>query len=407
MTEQSRGIRQVSEAITNVKQMMAQIAAATQAQTKGTEMILSAAEEMRNIARRVRTAMAEQGRGGKQIAAAADNVAMRAGTIAAGTREERQAIGHIMESLESIQDLPRQNIKRVDGMAAALKTLGEQAELLDQELVTMKVKRGHRAGQGGTLKMGVIPLDAPGEMYRRFTPLAEYLTTATGKRVELSVAVSFAKTLRDLEDSVTDLAFLTPTTYIEARKKSGAELLVKALRNGLPYTHAALVAHAGSGIKRIEDIRGKRFAFGDRMSTSSYLIPRAMLAEAGVGLSELKEYSFLGHHDDVAKAVLAGEYDAGGLREPTARIFEPQGLVVIKTSIEIPEFNICVAPNVDKETAELIKKALIELDPKDKAQARILNSIDPAYTGFIAAGDGDYEDIRKLMEKMETTGIPG
>ena len=406
MTEQSRGIRQVSEAITNVKQMTAQIAGATHAQTKGTEMILAAAEEMRTIARRVRTAMVEQGRGGKQIAAAADNVTMRATTIAAGTREERLAISQIAESMERIQDLPRQNIKRVDGMASALKTLGEQAELLNQEIITMTVRRGHRDSSDGTLKMGVIPLDAPGEMYRRFTPLTEHLTKAIGRRVELSVAVDFSQTLRDLEDGNTDFAFLTPTTYIEARKKFGAELLVKALRNGVPYTHATIVAMKGRGIMRLEDVRGMRFAFGDRMSTSSYLIPRAMLGEAGIGLDDLKEYGFLGHHDDVAKAVIAGEYDAGGLREPTARAFEGQGLIVLKTSIEIPEFNICASKKMDSRTGELIKSAFIALDRKDTVQARLLAMIDPDYTGFAAALDSDYDGIRKVVESIGNEGNP-
>jgi methyl-accepting chemotaxis protein len=141
MTEQYRGIKQVSEAVMNVKQMMEQIAGATQAQSRGTEKIMRAAEEMRSIARQVRTAMAEQGRGGKQIAVAADNVTLRAGKIAAGSREQRKAIGQILESMERIQDLPRQNMTRADGMAAALKTLGEQAELLDQEIVTMGTTR--------------------------------------------------------------------------------------------------------------------------------------------------------------------------------------------------------------------------------------------------------------------------
>ncbi len=137
MTEQSRGIQQVSEAVMNVKQMTEQIAGATQAQTRGTEKILSAAEEMRSIARQVRTAMAEQDRGGKQIAVAADNVTLRAGKIAAGSHEQRQAIGQILESMERVLDLPRQNITRVDGMADALKTLGEQAEQLNREIVTI------------------------------------------------------------------------------------------------------------------------------------------------------------------------------------------------------------------------------------------------------------------------------
>jgi len=100
--------------------------------------------------------------------------------------------------------------------------------------------------------------------------------------------------------------------------------------------------------------------------------------------------------------VIAGEYDAGGLREPTARAFQDQGLGVIKASIDIPEFNICASRRLDQRTAELIKKALIALDQKDKSHARLLTTVDKEYTGFIAAADSDYDGIRKIMEKMET-----
>ncbi len=147
MTEQARGIRQVSDAVANVKQMIAQITGATQEQSKGTGMILHAAEDMRDIARRVRDAMTDQERGGRQIAVAAENVTTRAGTIAAGTREQQQAARQVLESMERIQDLPRQNKKRVEGLASALATLGEQVELLDRQVVTMQAGDHHQAGR--------------------------------------------------------------------------------------------------------------------------------------------------------------------------------------------------------------------------------------------------------------------
>jgi methyl-accepting chemotaxis protein len=403
MAEQSRGIKQVSDAVTNVKQMSEQIMAATHAQNKGTEMILHSAEGMRDIARQVRNAMAEQERGGKQIAAAADNVTMRAGAIAAGTREQRQSIQQILESMEQIQDLPRQNVSRVESMAAILVNLEEQAELLNQEIVTMTVKRGRRYIKGGALKMGVLPLFSPAETLRRFSPLADYLSRAADRRVEVSVAEDFAQTLKELEDGKTDLAFLTPATYIEARKKSGALLLVKALRGGIPFSHAALVSRADRGITGLGELRGKRVAFGDTMSATSYLVPLAMLAEAGIGLGDLKEHVFLGRPDVVAEAVLAGEYDAGGLRESTARKYRDRGLMVIQTSIEIPERNICASKHLDPQTSDLIKKALVALDRKDKSHAEILGMVDADYSGFVAAADEDYDGIRKLMAKLTGT----
>ncbi len=400
MNEQARGIKQVTAAVTNVKQMSAQIMTATHAQTKGTEVILHAAEGMRDIARQVRNAMAEQGRGGKQIAAAADNVTALSGTIAAGTREQRQSIQQILESMTQIQDLPRRNVTRVESMAAALETLWAQAKLLNDEIVTMTVRRGRRYIAGGTLKLEVIPLDDPAVMQRRFVLLAEYLSDAAGRRVELSVSKDYSHTLTALAEGSADLAFLTPTMYIEAQKKFGALLLVKALRDGVPYTHSTIVARADGKITRIDELRGKRIAFGDEHSTSSYLVPRAMLAEAGIALNDLQEYAFLGPHDNIAKAVLAGQYDAGGIRESTAKAFSDRGLKVIKASIEIPEYNFCASKHLDYKTSDLVKKALLFLDRKDKAHAEILDRMDPAYSGFAPAADEDYEEIRKLLGKM-------
>jgi phosphate/phosphite/phosphonate ABC transporter binding protein len=406
MTEQARGIKQVTEAVSNVKQMTHQISEATHAQSKGTEMILRAAEEMRDISRRVKIAMTEQGRGGKQIAIAADNVTVMSGKIAGGTWEQQQAIQQIAGAMERIQDIPRQNMKRMEGMIAAIKTLGEQSELLGQEVATMTVGKGHRDAPDGTLRMGVIPLEAPAEMYRRFSPLAEYLGKAIGRRVEVLIATDFAGTIKNLEEGKTDIAFLSPTTYIEARERCGVELLVKALRNGMPSTHSVIVVRADSGFSRIEELKGKRFAFGDRLSTTSSLFPRAMLAEAGIGLDDLETYAFLGHHDDVAKAVLAREYDAGGLRESTAKAFVGRGLSTLKISIEIPEFNICVSRTMDRPTAAALKKVLISLSRKNQQQGDLLALIDPDYTGFATATDGDYDGVRKAVGKMNGTGAP-
>jgi phosphate/phosphite/phosphonate ABC transporter binding protein len=400
MTEQARGIKQVSEAFANVKQMSAQIMTATHAQTKGTEMILHAAEGMRDIARQVRNAMAEQARGGKQIGAAAENVTTRAGAIAAGTWEQRQTISKIQESMERIQDLPRQSVRRVESMAASVETLGEQAALLNQEIVTMTVRRGRRYIKGGTLRMSIIPLDTEAEMHRRFAPLAEYLSRTTGRRVEVSVAPDFAHLLRDLEDNNTDLLFLTPLTYIGARKKADVLPLVKALLNGVPFTHSTIVTRNDSGITRLEDVKGKRFAFGVKTATLTYLIPRAMLAEAGIQLSDLKEFTFLGHQDAVVKALLAGDYDAGGLPELTAKGFEGSGLKVLKTSIAVPEKNICASKHLDPQTSELIKNALVALDRKDRAHAEILGRVNPGYSGFEVAADEEYDGVRKLMVKV-------
>jgi len=175
---------------------------------------------------------------------------------------------------------------------------------------------------------------------------------------------------------------------------------VKALREGKPFHHAVIVTRNDSGINTLEDIRGRSFAFGDLHSTSSHIVPRAMLLGAGVDIKDLLYYNYLGHHDDVAKAVLAGDFDAGGIMESTARAFKDKGLRLLKFSDDIPEFNICVSSDIDPQVADGLKEALVGIDGGTSEGAAILKSVSESYTGFLEASDADYENVRLMMSEI-------
>jgi phosphonate transport system substrate-binding protein len=162
-----------------------------------------------------------------------------------------------------------------------------------------------------------------------------------------------------------------------------------------------IITRADSEVKSIGDLRGRRFAFGDMKSTSSHIMPRSMLKEAGIDIRELQYYTFLGHHDDVARAVVKGDFDAGGVMEAIAYRFEDQGIRFLQVSDEIPEFNICYHPSVDEKTLSSIKTALVSLNVSAPEGAAILKSIDKDYTGFVDASDSDYDGIRQKMSKLE------
>jgi phosphonate transport system substrate-binding protein len=162
-----------------------------------------------------------------------------------------------------------------------------------------------------------------------------------------------------------------------------------------------IITRADSDIKTVGDLRGRTFAFGDVKSTSSHIIPRAMLKDAGIDIEDLQYYSYLGHHDDVGRAVVKGDFDAGGVMEAIAHRFKDQGIRVLQLSDEIPEFNICYHPSLDERTLSLIKTALISLDNASAEGAAILKSIESDYTGFVEADDRDYDGIRQKMSELE------
>jgi len=394
--EQSRAVRLVAEAMERVRNMTDQIAKATAEESKGILLIIKATEKMGDASQQVSKATDEQTVGSRQISGTMDVVSEGIHQISRSLAEHKTATQHILNMIDSVKNIPLENRKLAFKISNTLRDLLKDSELLKTEMERFRFYEE----KGIVLRFGVVPLESPSVMFGKFSPLADYLSKRLGKRVELKVAVDFEGALNDIGQNVTQLCYMTPSTYIEAHKKFGARVLAKALREGKPYQHSAIITRADSEIRSVEDLRGRTFAFGDARSTSSHIVPRSMLKDAGIDINDLKYYNYLGHHDDVAGAVLKGEFDAGGVMESTAHKFKDQGLRILRLSDDIPEFNICFNSYVDERDLAIIKTALLSLNDSTDEGANILKSIDKNYTGFVEATDGDYDGIRTKMAKL-------
>ncbi|MEK6581420.1 MAG: phosphate/phosphite/phosphonate ABC transporter substrate-binding protein [Nitrospirota bacterium] len=395
--EQTKSVKLVSEAMERVKGMTGLIAKATSEQSKGISLIMTATEKMRDISQQVKTATEEQAVNSKHISQAIEIVSDKSQQISRAIYEQKIGSNQIWNSTEKIKEIPKGNRDLAFNVNNSLRALLKDAELIDTEI--KRFKFSEEKGKG-VIRFGVVPLESPAEMFIKFTPLAEYLSKKLNRKVELKVAIDFEEAVSDIGKNITQVCYMTPSTYIEAHNKYDTDVIAKALREGKPYQHCVIIARMDRNINSVEDLKGKTFAFGDFHSTSSHIVPRAMLLEAGIELKDLHYYNYLGHHDDVAKAVLQGEFDAGGIMEATAYKFRDQGLKFLKVSENIPEFNICVNKAVDKEEVSRLKSALTELTNPSPENRRILESITKSYTGFVEARDEDYDNIKSMMSKL-------
>jgi phosphate/phosphite/phosphonate ABC transporter binding protein len=396
-TEQAQAVRLVSEEMEKVLTMVGQIANATTEQNRGIQHIVAATEKISDVSKQVRGATNEQSLNSKQISQAIELVSDKSQQISRAINEQKIGSSQIWTSLEKIKDLPRKNRERAFGLNQRVKELLKDSELAVTEMEKFTFAEDAFAN---VLRMGIIPLESPAVMFKRFSPLAEYLGKKLYRRIDLKVAVDFQGAINDIGQGLTQFCFMTPSTYVEAHKKHGVRVLVKALNNGKPYQHSVIVSRNDSGINAVEETRGRSFAFGDPHSTSSHIVPRGMLLEAGVTIDDLLFYNYLGHHDDVAKAVLSGDFDAGGIMESTAYKFQDKGLKLIKFSEDIPEFNICVSGSLDMKTVAELKDALISINDSTPEGSAILKSINQSYTGFMEASDEDYNNVMTMMSKI-------
>ncbi len=397
--EQSKATFLVSEAMERVLVMVGQITNSMAEQFSGIQLIKTSTEKMRDISDHVRTATNEQSLNSKQISQAVEVVSDKSQQISRAINEQKIGSNQIWASVEKIKDIPRDNKDRSFKLNQLVKELHKDAELVSTEMERFKFA-GEQGGAGGVLRMGVVPLDAPAVMFKNFSPIADYLSRKMKRKIDLKVAVDFQGAIRDLEQGVTQFCFMTPSTYISAHDKFGAQVVVKALKDGKPFHHAVIIAKSDSSINMLSDIRGRSFAFGDVQSTSSHIVPRAMLLAEGVDLKDLLYYNYLGHHNDVINAVLSGDFDAGGVMESAAEKHRDMGIKILKFSEEIAEFNITAAATIEPEVFVDLKKALLALNDTDPATKGVIKAINESYTGFAEAADNDYANVRVMMSKI-------
>jgi phosphate/phosphite/phosphonate ABC transporter binding protein len=144
----------------------------------------------------------------------------------------------------------------------------------------MNLTRRHAASLalGAPLKFGVGMFQPDREKNdATYRPLAEHLAQRLGRPVELRTVDSWEGLAKSLANGETDIALMGPWGYVLANHLAGAQVVSTILYQGKPEYFAMIVTHPGSGMNSIDLMgpkgKGRTFAFGDKGSTSGYLIP--------------------------------------------------------------------------------------------------------------------------------------
>lgn len=250
---------------------------------------------------------------------------------------------------------------------------------------------------GRDLQLGSVAMDIPAEMVKRLTPLTQYLSKKTGITVNFRASPNLGSAVEDLGMNNTQIAYLTPAAYIEAHEKFDAIPLVTPLNKGKSSFTLMIAVQKDSPIKSVTDLRGKKFAFGDKKA----LLQPAVVISSGIKLEEFASYDYLNHYDNIAKAVINGDFDAGIIKDAIVDKFADKGLRVIYTSVPLPSYIFAVNKNLPARTITKLKKAMLALKADTEEHKAILTAIENGYDGFEVAKDNDFDGIRKLLANVK------
>lgn len=265
-----------------------------------------------------------------------------------------------------------------------------------------------RSSTAKVLRVGFVPSENAQRVIQNAQPLVDILQKELGMEVQPFVATDYTGVVEALRGNKLDLAFLTPASYVLAKNEANVRVSLKSERQGSPFYYSAIITRADSGIKTIEDLRGKTFAFGDPLSTSANVFPRKMFHEHGIDpVRDFKQVLYSGGHDATVLAVLNRKVDAGAtyanspdnsdtawmryLKNPE----DVKQIYAIAFSEPIPADNLVINGNLDPAIAAKVEQVFLRLskDPQGRQMLRNLYQID----GFVPATDHDYDSVRQAF----------
>jgi phosphonate transport system substrate-binding protein len=150
-----------------------------------------------------------------------------------------------------------------------------------------------------------------------------------------------------MEAGKIDVAYLGGSTYVAAYNK-GLDVVPMAVAKlqGRTYYKSCIITRPDSGIKTLQDLKGKAFAFVTPTSTSGGVGPRFYLNKNGIDPEKFfKSLIYAGKHDSVFLAVKNKKVDAGAVGDLYFSRWKERGLLKFSKYDE-PNDNLIDSPDL-------------------------------------------------------------
>ncbi len=211
-------------------------------------------------------------------------------------------------------------------------------------------------------------------------PFVRYLEGALGLSVLIVSEGGYAETLAALREGRLDAAMLGEIASRQAELGGGVEPLVAPASAGdeAPTYESVIITRLDTGIHDLSGLRKATIGLVDKQSTSGYLVPRAMLREAGLDPDTDVTVRLFGNHRAVIEAVIAGDVVAGGIH--AGRLKPPSldrgpdyaRLRILATSQPIPLGPLVVRSDLSPGTRAALTTAMLRVHEADPAAAYVL-----------------------------------
>jgi phosphonate transport system substrate-binding protein len=250
------------------------------------------------------------------------------------------------------------------------------------------------------LKIAVGAIISPAKSLVFYEDIFDYIGEKIGREVEMVQRKTYAEVNFLMERGRIHAAFVCSRPYVAGHRDFGMELLCVPQCFGKTEYHSYYIVHKDSPVSKLEDLRGKVFAFSDPLSNSGMLIPSYDLAKRGeTPDSFFRNHVFTYSHDNSIRSVAERFVDGAAVdsliweylsaREPEW----PAQTKVIHKSAPCAMPPVVVSPGIDEELKGRLRSAFLNMH-REATGREILEKV--LIERFTTIEDSAYDSIRQM-----------
>src|ERR1700682_2752208 len=226
--------------------------------------------------------------------------------------------------------------------------------------------------------MGFVPSQTSSIVQTNADLLGTYLSKKTGYNITPRVLTSYAAVTEGMTSNNVDIGWVGPLVNVKWN------------------------------INSIADLKGKKFAFGDPLSTSSNLWPRYVMKKNGLNPDSDVTGVNISNQTQISVNVCQGTVDAGAIYDDARKNAGAETScpgILTKTKIlattdpPIPGDPQMIRHNLNSAQKQKLKDAMIAMgsDPTIQPALKALYTID----SLVPAQDSDYHPVRDIVRQVK------
>lgn len=261
----------------------------------------------------------------------------------------------------------------------------------DGDLVADAPKDAKQWIDPATLVFAYTPVEDPAVYAKVWDGFLQHLAQVTGKKVQFFPVQSNAAQLEAMRAGRLHVAgFNTGSNPLAVNCAGFVPFAMMASKDDRFGYEMEIITSPGSGIEKVEDIKGKKMAFTSETSNSGFKAPSALLADQ-FKMEAGRDYTpvFSGKHDNSILGVANKDYPAAAIANSVKQRMEARGVVkpeqlkVIYTSQTFPTTGYGYAYNLKPELAAKVKQAFFSYDWNGSELAKEFNKSEPPQLSLI------------------------